>query len=267
MKRYTPISIAALAVLAAFAVGGASAGRLNAPPPDFPWSVVDLTHKIKPGIPIWPGDPEYRLTPWATFEEDGYFLNEVAIGEHSGTHFGAPVHFHEGAPDASTFTAEDLVVPAVVIDASAAVGDHADYALSLDELVAWETEHGQIAAGSAVLLRTGWDRFWEDPDAYFGFDAEGGLHFPGFGAEAARFLVNERKVAGLGIDTHGIDPGADEEYIPNTEMLGAGGFHLENLTNLGSLPPTGAVLVIGALPIEGGSGGPARVIALAPKGE
>ena len=265
MRRYTPYSLAALLALAALTVGGAGAARLTAPPPGFPWDVVDLTHALKPGIPIWPGDPEFRLTPWASFAEDGYFLNEIAVGEHSGTHFGAPVHFHEGAPDAASFSAENLVVPAVVINISEAVGDNADYTLSLDDVRAWEAEHGEIPAGSAVLLRTGWDRFWNDPDAYFGFDAEGGLHFPGFGAEAAEFLVNERKVAGMGIDTHGIDPGNDESYTPNTVLLGAGGFHLENLTNLGALPPTGAVLVIGALPIEGASGGPARVIALTPK--
>ncbi|MBN1287309.1 MAG: cyclase family protein [Anaerolineae bacterium] len=265
MKRYVRISFVALALVAAVGATAAAARRRTALPPDFGWAVVDLTHPINADIPIWPGDPEFRLTPWASFEKDGYFLNEISIGEHSGTHFGAPVHFHEGAPAAETFRAEDLVVSAVVIDITAAVGDDGDYRLSLDEVKAWEAEHGEIPAGSAVLLYTGWDRFWSDPDAYFGFDAEGGLHFPGFGAEAAAYLVEERAVAGMGIDTHGIDPGDDEEYVPNTLMLGAGGFHLENLTNLGSLPPTGAVLVIGALPIEGASGGPARVIALVPK--
>ena len=262
MKRYRPLSFVALLVMAA--VGGAGAARLNAPPPNFPYMPVDLTQLIRPGMPIWPGDPEFNLTTWATYNHHGYYLNQITLGEHTGTHFAAPAHFYQGAADAAFFNANDLVVAAYVIDASEAVGENPDYRLSLAEVQAWEHTHGLIPAGSVVLLRTGWDRYWGNPASYLGLDGAGGLRFPGYSAEAAVYLVEARRVAGLGIDTHGIDPGGDAEYATNRLVLRAGGFHLENLTNLGNLPPTGAVLVIGALPIQGGSGSPARVIALVP---
>ncbi len=229
------------------------------------YEVVDLTHVISPGIPIWPGDPKPTIKPIATVEKDGYFLNEFSIGEHSGTHFGAPAHFVSGGKTVDEIQADLLIIPAVVIDISQKCRTNPDYALTVNDVLNWEKENGRIPSNSLVMAYTGWDEKWGDPKAFFGFDENGGMHFPGFSEEAVIFLMEKRGVKGLGIDTHGIDPGFDEEYKSNTALFERGGFHLENLANLGKLPPKGFYVFIGALPIKGGSGSPARVLALVPR--
>ncbi len=259
--------LVALALGVALGIGTLALAQEGEEMPFEGWTFVDLTHTVSPDMPIWPGDPEYELEPWATIEEDGYNLNRISIGEHSGTHFGAPIHFIEGGRTAETFTPRELVRYAVVFDVSAQGAENPDYRLTLDDVLAWEEEYGPVPTGSVALLYTGWAAYWDDPAAYMGEDEDGVLHWPGFSAEAADYLVNERGVAGLGIDTHGVDPGNDEEFAPNTILFEAGGFHLENLTNLDQLPPTGAILFIGAVPYEGGTGGPARVFALIPPQE
>ena len=229
------------------------------------FEVVDLTHVISPNIPIWPGDPKPVIKPMATVEKDGYFLNQFSIGEHSGTHFGAPAHFIEGGKTVDQIPASLLVLPGVMIDISEKCASNPDYALTVEDILEWEKENGRVPSGSVVLVRTGWDERWNDPNAFFGFDEGGGMHFPGISEAAVIFLMEKRGVVGLGIDTHGIDPGWDEEFKSNTALFQRGGFHLENLANLGKLPPRGFFVFIGALPIKGGSGSPARVLALVQK--
>jgi kynurenine formamidase len=152
----------------------------------------------------------------------------------------------------------------VVIDIRDKAAQDTDYRLTVDDIRAWEAANGQIAAGSVVILFTGWQDKWNDPAAFIGEDADGVLHWPGFGAEAAAFLVTERGVVGLGTDTHGVDPGNDEEYAASFAMYQADGMILECLAGLDRLPPVGATLVVGGLPIQGGSGSPARVFAFLP---
>ena len=228
------------------------------------YKVVDLTHVITPDMPVWPGDPKPTIKPMATVEKDGYFLNEFSIGEHSGTHFGAPAHFIEGGKTVDAIPADTFILPAVVIDISKKCKNNPDYSLTVEDILSWEKENGKIPEGSLVMAYTGWDEKWGDAKEFFGFDENGGMHFPGFSEEAVIFLMEKRGVKGLGIDTHGIDPGYDEEYKSNTALFERGGFHLENLANLGKLPPKGFYVFIGALPIKGGSGSPARVLALIP---
>ncbi|GAB4428038.1 MAG: cyclase family protein [Anaerolineae bacterium] len=228
------------------------------------WQVIDLTQPLTPAMPIWPGDPEFIIEPWATYEEDYYYINRISIGEHSGTHWGTPNTFIEGGRSADMIPAEELVVPAVVIDIRDQAGQDVDYRLTVDDIRAWEATNGDIPAGSVVILFTGWQDKWDDPASFIGEDADGVLHWPGFGAEAAAFLVNERGVVGLGTDTHGVDPGNDEEYAASFAMYQADGMILECLAGLDRLPPVGATLVVGGLPIQGGSGSPARVFAFLP---
>lgn len=226
--------------------------------------VVDLSHVITTDIPLWPGDPPVELEAVANFDPDGYYLRRFSMGEHSATHMNAPNSFHEDGVDIDAYDPESLVVPAVVIDVRQQAEANADYQVSIADITAWEAEHGPVPAGSVVLAYTGWQEKWGDPAAFFNEDAEGGMHFPGFAAKTTRFLLEERDVAGVGIDTHGVDPGLDEEYGTNTEVLARQGIILENLTNLDQLTATGTTLVIGILRLENGSGSPVSVLAFVP---
>ena len=269
MKRFLT-ALSGLVLLAITGTGVWSLARQpavdaqTATPPLTDWQVIDLTQPLTPIMPIWPGDPEFVIEPWATYEVDYYFINRISIGEHSGTHWGTPNTFIEGGRSADMIPVEELVVPAVVIDIRDKAAQDVDYRLTVEDVLAWEQAHGQIAAGSVVILLTGWQDKWGDPAAFIGQDADGVLHWPGFGAEAATFLVTERGAVGLGTDTHGVDPGNDEEFGASFAMYEADGMILECLANLDKLPPVGATLVVGGLPIAGGSGSPARVFAFLP---
>lgn len=226
--------------------------------------VVDLSQPIHPGIPLWPGDPPVEFEEVADFATYGYYLRRFSIGEHSATHMNASNSFVEGGKGIDAYPAESLVVPAVVIDIREKAAVNPDYALTVDDVLAWEKKYGKIPAGSLVILYTGWQDKWNDPLAFFNQDTEGGLHFPGFSAEATLFLFDERKVAGMGIDTHGVDPGQDETFFTNVEIAKRNAIALECLGNLDQLPPKGATLVIGVLRLQNGSGSPVSVMAFIP---
>jgi kynurenine formamidase len=215
-------------------------------------------------MPRWPGDPAVVLQTHAAVARDGYFLQGLTLGEHTGTHVGAPAHFLPGGLSIDRIPPERLLCPAVVLDISARATQDADSILTRADVHAWEASHGLIPAGCLALLHTGWARRWHDPEAFLNADAQGTLHFPGFGLEAVRCLLVERGVAGLGTDTHGIDPGTDGSFAVNRLLAAQGGLHLECLARLDELPATGSLLFLGVLPIQGGSGSPARVLALVP---
>lgn len=225
--------------------------------------VIDLTIPLGPDIVMWPGAPSPEVETLVTIKHDGYFARRVSFFEHSGTHFDAPCHFIEGGKSVEHVPVETLVRPAVVIDISKRIGSDADGELTLAEVQAFEAANGRIPDGAAILLRTGWEEFNSDSHRYAG--PEGDLHFPGFGVEAAKFLVEERKAVGLGTDTLGIDPGCASTFPVHSQISHPKGlWHLENLQNLKQLPAVGAWIVVGVLPLIGGSGSPARVIALVP---
>ena len=239
--------------------------------------VIDLSHVIEPGMPLWPGDPPVEFETVAEVAQHGYYLRRFSMGEHSATHMNAPSSFRRGGPGIDAYSAESLVAPALVVDIRDKTAADPDYALTRADVLEREGRHGQVRAGSVVLLYTGWQEKWKDPAAYLNPDASGNLHFPGFGTGAARFLLAERGIAGLGIDTHGVDGGPDTTFGINAQVLAqdrilAQGIEcpecprvvLENLTNLDQLPPTGATLVIGVLRLRGGSGSPVSVMAFVP---
>jgi kynurenine formamidase len=240
------------------------ASAQSTPPTLAEWDVVDLTQPFNPNMPIWPGDPEFEVEAWASYEADGYFINWIAIGEHSATHWGTPNTFIEGARSAEMFTADELVVPAVVIDIREQAAEDEDYRLSVADVEAWEAENNKVPSGSVVILFTGWQDRWNDAEAFINMDDDEILHWPGFSAEAVEFLIGERDIVGIGTDTHGADPGNDEEFGASFAMYDADGMILECLGSLDQLPPVGATLVIGGWPIEGGSGSPARIFAFLP---
>ncbi len=225
------------------------------------WKIIDLTQPFNPNLPIWPGDPAFETKAWATYEKDQYFINRISIGEHSGTHWGTPNTFIKGARSADMFKADELVIPAVVIDIRDTSSRDINYRLSIDDIKAWEKKNGKIPSGSMVVLFTGWQNKWGNSKAFLGIDDKKVLHWPGFGADTVAFLIKERGIKGLGTDTHGADPGNDEDFGASFGMYDADGMILECLTNLDKLPAVGSTLVIGGWPIEGGSGSPARIFA------
>ena len=232
---------------------------------NFPeYTVVDLTLPLGPETVMWPGEASPTAEVVETVKHDGNYARRVHLSEHSGTHVDAPNHFVEGGKAVTDLPLQTLISPAVVIDASVDINGNGDAVLELATVKAWEEKHGVIPAGCVVLLRTGWEDLYDQPQRY-GAGPEG-LHFPGFGVEAASYLV-QRGVVGIGIDTLGIDPGGDLDFPVHRHVtLPKQVWHIENLTNLKSLPATGALVFIGVLPLVDGSGSPARILALVPKG-
>ena len=236
------------------------------------YRLVDLTHAYNDETVYWPTSPtHFEKTTLAEGHTDGgYFYSaySVCTPEHGGTHLDAPVHFAEGTQATDELPLENLVAPVVVIDVSAMASKDRDYRLQAEDVFDFEEQHGKIAAGSIVLMRTDWSRHWPNAKAYLGDDTPGDaskLSFPGFGAEATKLLVEYRGAVMLGIDTASIDYGKSSDFIAHRIGAAQNVANLENLTNLSELPPKGAVLLALPMKIEGGSGGPARVVALVPE--
>ena len=270
MPRRSPLrALPLLLPLTALALGAAPAAAQTL---DLATArVVDLTHALNAQTLYWPTSPSsfalerlaFGITPGGWF----YAANAFSAPEHGGTHLDAPIHFAQGKRTVDQLPVRQLVAPAVVIDVSAKAAANADYLLTRDDVLAWEGRHGRIAPGAIVLLRTGWSARWPDRKAYLGDDTPNDaskLHFPSFGPDAARLLVEERRVGALGADVASIDYGRSADFQVHRIAAEANVPGLENLTALDQLPPTGAVVIALPMKIEGGSGGPVRVIALLP---
>jgi kynurenine formamidase len=244
-----------------------NAGRLK---------VVDLTQPLGPDTPVIGLPPIFASSPGFSAEQisryddkgPGWYWNTIHLGEHTGTHFDAPVHWITGKdlPDnrCDTIPARRFVGPACVIDVSQEVALYPDFLLTVEHIQAWEAEHGRIPAGAWVLLRTDWSKRTNPKD--FLNVADDGPHSPGFHKAASDFLARERDVLGVGVETVGTDAGQaggfDPPFPNHTIMHGAGKFGLASLCNLDQLPPTGAVVIAAPLKIRNGSGSPLRVLAL-----
>jgi len=260
--------LAAVLLVASLVTVGARGGGLD------PASlrVVDLSHAFDERTLYWPTAPSrFTLEQLSSGVTEGgwfYAANRFAAPEHGGTHLDAPLHFAAGRSAVDAIPVERLVAPAVVIDVAKEAAEVPEYALTLERVRAFESRHGAIPVSSVVLLHTGWDRFWPDPAAYLGDDTPGDaskLRFPSYGAEAARFLVEERGVAGLGVDTASLDVGSSSDFPVHRIAARRDVYGLENLASLGELPPRGATLVALPMKIKGGSGAPLRAVALIEK--
>ena len=226
------------------------------------FAVIDLTAKLSPATIMWPGGRAISAEIVEEMERDGAYSRRVTVDEHSGTHFDAPSHFAAGGASVADVPADQLVRPLRVIDIAETVGDNADAVLTVEDVLANEEAHGVIEDRSAVFLQTGWERRLDDPRAYGG--PADGPRFPGFSIEAARLLVEERRIVGLGIDTLSIDVGHANDFPVHTYVLGQGVWQVENLINLAEVPPVGAWAVVGVPRVADASGFPARVLALLP---
>ena len=229
-------------------------------------TVIDLTHALSATSPYWPnsaGNP-FSHDTLAAHESGAPSMATYSTPEHNGTHLDAPIHGGDHQPSVDDLTAADLFGPAAVIDASGQAAADPDYLLAKQDLLDWEEEHGRLPEGVIVLMYTGWSRKWSDADAYRNLDSEGRLHFPGFSEEAARFLIDERQIRGIGIDNMSVDYGLSNDFAVHRIVNGSGKFHLENVADLHLLPPTGAYLIVAPIKIEGGSGGQVRIFAVVP---
>ncbi len=240
--------------------------------------VVDLTQPLSAETPVIGLPPEFAPSPGLTLEPisrfdekgPGWYWNVLHLGEHTGTHFDAPIHWITGRdlPNnaCDTIPPGRLVGPACVVDVTADVAANPDFLLTRDALLAWEFEHGRIPAGAWVLLQTGWSRR-QGAQAFLNADATG-PHSPGPRKDALLFLLEERDILGYGAETVGTDAGQaftfDPAFPAHTLLHGAGRFGLASLCNLDRLPPTGAVVIAAPLKIVQGSGSPIRALALAP---
>ena len=260
MRRTLPIAL----LLAGCATG--------APAPDLLSSIrstrlVDLTHVLDAQSPYWPGAKYFPFECWdlAKFEEVRAFSRAYRVPEHYGTHVDAPIHFAEGQATIDQVPMERFIGPAVVFDIREKAARDPDAVLTAEDVDAWEAAHGRIPEGAIALLLTGWGARWGDAEAYRNFDATGRLRFPSYGIEAARRLLVDRGVLGLGVDLLSVDRGVDEEFPVHRLGNGMGRWFAENLANLDRLPPSGAIVVIAPIPLRGGSGAQARAFALLPE--
>lgn len=240
--------------------------------------VVDLTQTLAPDFPPIALPPEYgqawpfRLEELSRYDDRGpaWYWNNFSCGEHTGTHFDAPIHWVSGRdlPNNATDTVpvDHLVGAACVVDCSREATADPDFLLTKEHLLRWESTHGEIPRRSWLLMRTDWSKR-TDPAAYQNFDATG-QHTPGPAPDAIRFLIEERDVVGFGTESIGTDAGQGFHLRPPNPchyyMHGAGRYGLQCLTNLDQLPATGAVIFCAPLKIKNGSGSPIRALALIP---
>jgi kynurenine formamidase len=235
---------------------------------------IDMSYTYDESTIFWPTAQSYEQeVVSAGMTERGYFYaaNNFCMAEHGGTHFDAPIHFAEGGLTAEQVPIERLIGPAVVIDVKAAAEADPDYRAGVSDFEAWEAEHGRIPDGAIVLLNTGWGARWPDRGRFLGTTLTGPeavpeLHFPALHPDAARWLVENRRIDAFGLDTPSIDYGQSTMFETHRILFAAGIPAIENVARLDELPATGAYLIALPMKIGGGSGGPTRVVGVIPRG-
>jgi kynurenine formamidase len=237
--------------------------------------VIDLTAPLSSDTPILQLPPpfgntvRFSLSEISSYDERGpaWYWNDITTGEHTGTHFDAPVHWVTGrdGEDISQVPVSKMIAPAAVLDFSAEAAADPDFLLEIDHVKAWEEANGPLPEGGWLLYRTGWDARSRDQAEFLNAN-ETGPHTPGISVACASWLARESPVIGLGTETVGTDAGAAHSFDPpfpcHSSLLGAGKYGLTQLQNLDRLPPQGALVITGPLPILRGSGSPCRVLAL-----
>jgi kynurenine formamidase len=225
-------------------------------------NVLDLTHILGLDTPLFSDeDPSFSIKPFVT-HESGYYGNVISYWEHVGTHMDAPIHFDPQGLFVDQIEPQNLVVPAVVVDITAKAQRDPDALVTPDDIRAYERRYGRIPTNAAVLMASGWGARIGSKVTHRNADASGVMHFPGFGKEAVDFLIAERSVAGIGVDTLSLDHGPSTTFAVHYTWLSTAKWGLENLANLEAIPPSGATVFVGAPRIASGSGGPSRVLAV-----
>ena len=233
--------------------------------------IIDLTHAFDEQTVYWPTAKSFELEVVASGQTEGgfwYAANNISLAEHGGTHLDAPAHFSEGKRTVDEIPVEQLIGPAAVVDVRTRATMDPDYRLTVEDIQEWERDHGRIPEGAIVLMHSGWGERWPDKKAYLGTDAPGdveNLHFPGFSLEAAEFLLSQRVIDAVGVDTPSIDYGQSKNFTVHRILGEANIPGLENVAYLDMLPEAGATVLALPMKIGGGSGAPARIIAFVPE--
>jgi kynurenine formamidase len=256
-------------VVLAFLLAGAP--RAVAEPPS--GTIVDLSYPFDEGTIFWPTEKGFALEKeFDGVTEQGYYYaaNKFCTAEHGGTHIDAPVHFNPAGRTVDAIPLEQLIGPAVLVDVSERVAGHPDYQVRITDFRGWEERHGRIPRGAIVLMRTGFGTRWPDRRAYLGTDERGPaaiakLHFPGLRADAAHWLIEERAIKAVGLDTASIDFGQSTQFETHIALFASQVPAFENLANLDRLPAQGFTVIALPMKIRGGTGGPLRVVAMLAK--
>ncbi|HBP89489.1 MAG TPA: cyclase [Nitrospiraceae bacterium] len=233
-------------------------------------TIIDLTYPFNEDTVYWPANEPFHWekTSWGHTNQGFWYASAVySASEHGGTHLDAPNHFAESGWSVDEIPVERLTGEAIVLDIRSQVNANPDYTLQVDDIIQWEGSYGAIPPKALVLAFTGFGQYWPDKVRYLGSSTPedpGTLHFPGFSAEAITFLLHKRDILGIGIDTASIDAGQSRNF-PVHQILGqANRYALENVAHLNLLPPRGARMTALPMKIQGGTGGPVRIIANLP---
>jgi kynurenine formamidase len=224
--------------------------------------VVDLTHTMSPEFPTFFGVPGIEMQKQYDFKKDGFNLNWWKIVEHAGTHLDAPIHFSENGATADKIVVGELVVPLAVVDVRKQAEKEPDYLMGIEDVLVWEKRFGKLPNNCCVAMMSGWSKHVGDAAKYTGKDSSGTFHFPGISPELTEWLLKDRNVLGLAVDTLSLDNGPSKDFKTHHLWLPSGRWGLENVANLDKLSPSEATLVVGLPKVKDSTGGPVRLIAL-----
>lgn len=228
---------------------------------------IDLTHSFGVTTPHWKGFGEMKRRTLYTIKKDGFHVEEFCHVGQWGTHVDPPAHFHDGLKTVDQIDPKDMLMPLVVLDVHEKVAKDPDYVLSLDDVRAWETQHGRIPAHSFVAMRTDWSKRWPDDISMQNKDSKGVAHYPGWSMAVLKLLYEDRHIAASGHETTDTDPGVattKDDYSLESYVLGTNHYQIEMLANLDQVPESGGLVMVSFPKPESGSGFPARVVAITP---
>jgi kynurenine formamidase len=258
VSRRAALAAGAGAVTAAALPGTASArgrGRSHRR------KLVDLSHEFRDDFPAFPGAPPTSRRTAVTIPANGFYGQVWTIWEHICTHMDVPAHFIVGGRTSPELPIHELVAPVVVVDISDRVAGEPDTVVTPDDLARFERRYGRIPRNAVVAMYSGWETRAGSVEAYQNMDAGGVMRFPGFGSDAVEWLLERRRIRGIGVDTMSLDRGSSTTFDAHLTVLGADRYGVENLRNLKQLPPRGATILLGLIPWREGSGGPCRAFA------
>ena len=258
------VALAAGAAAASAALPGAAAargpGRRRGRPKGL-GRLVDLSHEFREDFPAFPGAPPTSRETAVTIPENGFYGQVWTIWEHICTHMDVPAHFIVGGRTSPELTLDELVAPIAVVDISGRAAREPDTVVTPDDLTRYERRYGRIPRNAVVAMYSGWETRAGSEAAYRNTDAGGTMRFPGFGKDAVDWLLERRRIRGIGVDTMSLDHGPSSTFDVHLTVLGADHYGVENLRNLKQIPARGATLVLGLIPWREGSGGPCRAFA------